>query len=628
MRGRGNINIDTERIEETRNREPESVETLGGIPKDSITYGNQKTKYLRLTKDLFYISFRMQKRVLAAIALFFAITLCIIYNKIMFKTIETGSEIIYELSQGSEKALYKVLITFAYTTLSSIIREMYVLLFCVYTNMVVLYLSKSLFSNTLYSSASVPSARISRIVDRGNKSVSIFLTKLLVVVLSRFIGTFIILIGIYRIGVIYFSLIISFNILYVIVTYYIIKKRIEYKIELNKHDDLYCNKIMECVRNITVIRSSNTEEHEIKTFRSHLKKLLNTKLRDGVAVMVLHVIQKFIYSTLFLSLMFYAFCNKNNADIVKTAALLIGSVKMLDKNIMDISLAFKEIFVCCVDCEEYVALIKALKERIPAGVLFPVEKQNPLTSPEIVSNQNIDVNQTTSMVTSPFLTHIENTNVKQEPVLIFKNIRFCFPGEERSLICGVSFEVQRGEKICILGRSGCGKSSLLSLLLKKYPYEGEIWINGENIEYLTKKCIAQRVCIVPQDSGMFNNTIEYNLLYGAPSYSKALFDQLVKQLHIERIVQSKKEGYMHIVREEGANLSGGEKQRIALFRALLRMPSILILDESTSKIDSETEKAIMQYLINMPVTLLVITHSVPVSKMLARKILIGPAITD
>ena len=191
------------------------------------------------------------------------------------------------------------------------------------------------------------------------------------------------------------------------------------------------------------------------------------------------------------------------------------------------------------------------------------------------------------------------------------------------MLNGVTFDVYNREKVCILGRSGCGKSSLLALLLKKYSYEGNIELNGENIECLSKKSIVQQVSIVPQDSGMFNNTIHYNMTYGVSSYSEDLFDQLVEKLCIDKIVQRKKDGYMHVVREEGANLSGGEKQRIALFRALLRMPDTLILDESTSKIDEETEVAIMQYLLGLPITLVVITHSVLVAKMMNRKILVG-----
>ncbi len=174
----------------------------------------------------------------------------------------------------------------------------------------------------------------------------------------------------------------------------------------------------------------------------------------------------------------------------------------------------------------------------------------------------------------------------------FDNVRFQYE-DGREILKGVSFEVAPGTSLAVVGPSGAGKSTLARLLYRFYdPSGGRILIDGQPIAEVTQASLRSAIGIVPQDTVLFNDTIAYNIAYGREGAAQAEVEQAAAGASIDTFIASLPNGYQSMVGERGLKLSGGEKQRVAIARTLLKNPPILILDEATSALDSRTEEAI------------------------------------
>ncbi|EHQ52139.1 ABC transporter [Ectothiorhodospira sp. PHS-1] len=177
-------------------------------------------------------------------------------------------------------------------------------------------------------------------------------------------------------------------------------------------------------------------------------------------------------------------------------------------------------------------------------------------------------------------------------------IRFtdvCFGyGPDRRILNRVSFHVPAGHKVAIVGASGAGKSTLARLLFRFYDVDqGSICIHGQDIRDVTQDSLRAAIGVVPQDTVLFNDSIRYNIAYGCPGATEAAVRRAARLAHLEDFIARLPQGYDTVVGERGLKLSGGEKQRIAIARVILKDPPILILDEATSSLDSHSEQAIM-----------------------------------
>jgi ATP-binding cassette subfamily B protein len=192
----------------------------------------------------------------------------------------------------------------------------------------------------------------------------------------------------------------------------------------------------------------------------------------------------------------------------------------------------------------------------------------------------------------------------------FNNISFCY-NEKRKIISNVSFSVNAGEKVAIVGPSGHGKSTLMKLLFRFYDVnEGSICIDGQDIKKVTLKSLRHAIGVVPQDTVLFNESIFENVRYGNPSSSDAEVYKAIKLAHLDEFIKLLPEGVKTVVGERGLKLSGGEKQRVAIARTIIKNPPILIFDEATSSLDSHSEQAILSAFrdISENSTSLVIAH--------------------
>jgi len=178
----------------------------------------------------------------------------------------------------------------------------------------------------------------------------------------------------------------------------------------------------------------------------------------------------------------------------------------------------------------------------------------------------------------------------------FEDVRFGYePGRE--ILKGIDLDIPAGTSLAVVGPSGAGKSTLARLMYRFYdPTAGRILIDGQPIAEVTQRSLRSAIGIVPQDTVLFNDTIGYNIAYGRAEASEDEIEGAAKGAAIHDFVNSLPQGYQSMVGERGLKLSGGEKQRVAIARTLLKNPPILVLDEATSALDSRTEQAIQETL--------------------------------
>ena len=192
----------------------------------------------------------------------------------------------------------------------------------------------------------------------------------------------------------------------------------------------------------------------------------------------------------------------------------------------------------------------------------------------------------------------------------FEHVGFGYDNR-RPVLRDVSFEIPSGHKVAVVGSSGAGKSTLSRLLFRFYDSTtGRILMDGQDIREVTQQSLRRAIGIVPQDTVLFNDTIYYNIAYGRPEATREEIIEAARAAHIHQFVESLPDKYDTLVGERGLKLSGGEKQRVAIARTLLKNPPILVFDEATSALDSRTEKAIQAELQEIATnhTTLVIAH--------------------
>ena len=192
----------------------------------------------------------------------------------------------------------------------------------------------------------------------------------------------------------------------------------------------------------------------------------------------------------------------------------------------------------------------------------------------------------------------------------FRDLQFAYR-PDRPILRHVDFVIPRGRKVAVVGSSGAGKSTLARLLFRFYdPQHGAVEIDGQPITAYTQHSLRANIGVVPQDTVLFNDTIAYNIAYGRPGADRAAVEEAARLARIDGFVAALPDGYRTVVGERGLKLSGGEKQRVAIARTILKKPRILLFDEATSALDSHTEQEIQRSLdeVSAHRTTLIIAH--------------------
>ena len=200
--------------------------------------------------------------------------------------------------------------------------------------------------------------------------------------------------------------------------------------------------------------------------------------------------------------------------------------------------------------------------------------------------------------------HVDGAHVR------FERVAFAYE-RDRPILHDISFEIPAGRTVAVVGPSGSGKSTLARLLYRFYDVDGgRITFDGQDLRHVTQSSLRRQIGIVPQDTVLFNDTVAYNIGYGRAGATQAEVEQAARAARIHDFIMSTPKGYDTVVGERGLKLSGGEKQRVAIARTLLKNPPFLIFDEATSALDSANERAIQAELqgVARNKTALVIAH--------------------
>ena len=240
------------------------------------------------------------------------------------------------------------------------------------------------------------------------------------------------------------------------------------------------------------------------------------------------------------------------------------------------------------------------------GVIYREIKQSLTDMDRMFSLLNTDKEIADSPNAHPL--HIENQG--HGPDVRFEHVSFHYD-TKREILQDVSFNIPAGTITAVVGQSGAGKSTLARLLFRFYDVQsGKIVIDGQNIQEVTQASLRKAIGIVPQDTVLFNDTIGYNIAYGDPSASIEEVQEAARAAQIDGFIKRLPDGYDTQVGERGLKLSGGEKQRVAIARTLLKKPAMLIFDEATSALDSKTERAFQEELLSLAKnrTTLIIAH--------------------
>jgi len=415
---------------------------------------------------------------------------------------------------------------------------------------------------------------ISRDLERGARSLSSILNYLtfnIIPTLTEFVLVAIILFGQYdsKFALVTFGTVM----IYLIYTMMLTEWRMHFRHEMNAFDSEANSRAVDGLINYETVKYFNNEDYEITRYNETLEKWEDSAVKSTSSMALLNFGQGAIIAVGVTLIMVLA------AQGVVDGSMSLGDLVLVNTMMLQlfIPLGFLGII--------YRSMKHALADM---DLLFKLLDNSP---------QIKDVQQAKSL------------GVTQADVE-FKNIQFAY-NEERQILHDVSFRIPSGHKVAVVGPSGAGKSTLARLLFRFYDTnEGEILIDEQNIQNVSQASLRTHIGIVPQDTVLFNESIFHNIQYARPDATEGEVRHAAKLANIDSFIEGLPEGYQTIVGERGLKLSGGEKQRVAIARVILKNPRILIFDEATSSLDSHSEQIILKSLkaVAEEHTTLVIAH--------------------
>ncbi|WP_456378048.1 ABCB family ABC transporter ATP-binding protein/permease [Thiolapillus sp.] len=415
---------------------------------------------------------------------------------------------------------------------------------------------------------------ISRDLERGTRSVAQILNYMAFSILP-------ILVEFVLVGAILFTqydpvfMLITFGtvLVYALVTVAITEWRMDFRHHMNKLDSEANSRAMDSLINYETVKYFGNEKLEVERFDSKLGAWEQWAVKSQTSMSLLNFAQGTVIAVGVTLVMVFA------ARGVTTGDMSIGDLVLVNAFLLQLfiplgflGIVYRQIKYALADMD----LIFKLLEREPE--IQDVADAHPL--------------------------QLKGGCVR------FEQVDFSYD-PQRKILSGVDFAVPPGKKLAIVGHSGAGKSTIARLLYRFYDVSGgRICIDGQDIREVTQESLRAAIGIVPQDTVLFNDTIYYNIAYGRISASREEVEQVAEMAHIRAFIESLPDGWDTMVGERGLKLSGGEKQRVAIARAMLKRPQILVFDEATSSLDSKTEQAIQETLVQVAQhhTTLVVAH--------------------
>lgn len=399
---------------------------------------------------------------------------------------------------------------------------------------------------------------ISRDIERGTNGISFLMRFLMFNIVPTLI----------EIGLVAVIFALAFSVWYALITLVAVlvyiaftvlttEWRNQYVREANQADSTTNTRAIDSLLNYETVKYFNNEEFEARTYDEFLQRWESAKLKNRLSLLALNSGQAFIIALAITLMMWMA------AREVLAKTMTIGDLAMINAYMIQLFIplnflgfVYREIRRALTDIENMLALLKR--------------------APQITDTESAQPLQLSRGAIS------------------WKNVSFAYQ-KDRPILRDLNLDIPAGARVAIVGSSGAGKSTLARLLYRFYDLQsGAIEIDGQNISQVTMDSLRRAIAIVPQDTVLFNTSIRANIAYGRPEASDAEIEKAIDMAHLRQFINSLPEGDNTLVGERGLKVSGGEKQRIAIARALLKGAPILIFDEATSALDSKSETAIVE----------------------------------
>ena len=365
-------------------------------------------------------------------------------------------------------------------------------------------------------------------------------------------------------------------VLYIVFTVTVTEWRTQFRKEMNTLDSSAHSRAVDSLLNFETVKYFNNEDFEARRYDDHLERYRKAAIKSQRTLSLLNAGQQSIIAVGLVAMLWRA------TQGVVDGRMTLGDLVMVNAFMIQLyiplgflGVLYREIKQSLTDLEKMFTLLEREREVADA----------PGAQPLVLPGA---------------------------PAVRFENVRFSYE-PARPILHGISFEIPAGKTVAVVGPSGAGKSTLARLLFRFYDVDagaGGIRIDGHDIRDVTQSSLRQAIGIVPQDTVLFNDTVEYNIAYGRPGATREEVEAAARAARIHDFIVSTPGGYDTTVGERGLKLSGGEKQRVAIARTLLKNPPILIFDEATSALDSANERAIQAELTSVAQdkTTLVVAH--------------------